>query len=194
MAEEPRHQQGHCFTAADVLLAYISGARDTRDVFMPYGSGAPGDELINRAADAYVKSVNPVRLPLSAQPVAWRVDVRIPDGQPWSTVVSSREFAEAAANDRLPGAVASITPLYEAPPSVADLVAEISITTDDVTRVRKTADALAHYGSVCPHATTKARWRAEAEEMRALAERLERGRLATTLDISTLPPHSERSA
>lgn len=174
MAEEPRYQQGHCFTAADVLLAYAKGARETREA-----PALPSNDLIDRAAEAYVKSVNPVRMPASAQPVAWRVDVRVPDGQPWTAVVMNRQLAEAAAFDRLPGSTASITPLYEAPPAAA-VLAEISITTDDVTRVRKAADALAHYASEFILAGTQARWREEAAGMRDLADRLERARAAST--------------
>jgi len=47
--------QGHFYTCAEVVEAYIAGARDCRD-----NGGNPSDHIIQRAADAYVKLVHPV--------------------------------------------------------------------------------------------------------------------------------------
>lgn len=46
--------QGQPFTDADVLTAYTTGAREARDTAI----GPPPDDLIDRAADAYVKRVH----------------------------------------------------------------------------------------------------------------------------------------
>ena len=51
----PPYKQDHFYTCSEIAEAYIAGARDCRD-----NGGQPSDELIHRAADAYVKSVHPV--------------------------------------------------------------------------------------------------------------------------------------
>src|SRR6185436_14006562 len=51
----PAYRQGHFYTCSEIAEAFKAGARDGR----LYGEGAT-DALIERSADAYVKSVHPV--------------------------------------------------------------------------------------------------------------------------------------
>lgn len=47
--------QGHVYRASDIRAAYEAGARDCRA-----NGGNPSDHLIERASDAYLKSVHPM--------------------------------------------------------------------------------------------------------------------------------------
>ena len=51
--------QGHAFTTADLYAAYVWGASEARDNTHP-----PSDDLLYKAADAYVKSVHPLSSPV----------------------------------------------------------------------------------------------------------------------------------